>query len=212
MIAAPVKVTLRDYQEECIQTVIQHIDMGVRRMGVSLATGSGKTVIFTQLIDRVSHPTTPEATQSLILVHRRELVEQAAKHCAQHYPDKIVEVEMASSHATGLADITVASIASITSGERIEKFDPRRFKLVLIDECHHAVAAGYLRCLEHFRLLPVEEDSPVLVGVTATMSRFDGLGLEKVLDKIVYHKSYVDMIGEKWFIPPLPLSPGSRYS
>lgn len=183
---------LRDYQEECIQTVLQHIDLGHRRMGVSLATGSGKTVIFTQLIERVTHPTSPDATQTLILVHRKELVEQAARHCHQHYPHLTVEIEMASSKATGTADVTIASIQSITSGDRISKFDASKFKLILIDECHHAVAKRYMECLDHFGLVEATDNSPVLVGVSATMSRFDGLKLGKVLDHIVYHRSEPD--------------------
>lgn len=35
---------LRDYQEECIQTVVEGIEQGHKRLGVSLATGAGKTV------------------------------------------------------------------------------------------------------------------------------------------------------------------------
>jgi ATP-dependent helicase IRC3 len=37
-------VKLRNYQEECIQTVLLSLDKGCKRLGVSLATGSGKTV------------------------------------------------------------------------------------------------------------------------------------------------------------------------
>ncbi|RYP90357.1 hypothetical protein DL770_003504 [Monosporascus sp. CRB-9-2] len=172
-------------------------EQGHKRLGISLATGSGKTVIFTQLIDRIQ-PSRREANQTLILAHRRELVEQAARHCSNTYPSKTVEIEMGNMHASGFADITIASVQSITSGERIRKFDPNLFKLVLVDEAHHIVAPGYLRTLEHFGLEQKRDSSPILVGVSATFSRFDGLRLGSAIDEIVYHKDYVDMIGDKW--------------
>ncbi|ODQ54468.1 P-loop containing nucleoside triphosphate hydrolase protein [Saitoella complicata NRRL Y-17804] len=189
-------ISLRPYQEECINVIVSNLQDGRRRLGVSLATGSGKTVIFTQLIERVP-PLSPLATQTLILVHRRELVDQAAKHCMNTYPDKIVEIEMGDSAASGVADITVASVQSLVSQDRLMKFDPSRFKLILIDEAHHAAAPSYTRCLEHFGA--ATSDSTVnVVGVSATLSRVDGLALSSAMDHIVYHKDYIDMIGEKW--------------
>ena len=155
-------------------------------------------VIFTQLIDRVK-PRDKDSDQTLILAHRQELVEQAARHCINAYPTKRVEIEMASNQASGHADITVASIQSIMSGDRISKFNPDRFKLILVDEAHHIVAPNYMRCLEYFGLDQTQPiDTPALVGVSATMSRFDGLRLGAAIDQIVYHKDYIDMIGEKW--------------
>ncbi len=196
---------LRDYQEECIQSVLASLSRGQRRLGISLATGAGKTVIFTQLLDRVA-PSAPGATQTLILAHRRELVEQAARHCTRAYPGKTVEIEMGALHASGGADITIASVQSLTSGRRMDKFDPRRFKLVLVDEAHHIVAPGYMRALAYFGLheRPAVGEhgqngtGPALVGVSATFSRFDGLALGAAIDEIVYHKDYVDMIGDGW--------------
>ncbi|PQE29107.1 DEAD DEAH box helicase protein [Rutstroemia sp. NJR-2017a BBW] len=190
-------IVLRAYQEECIQAVLSHIELGHKRMGVSLATGSGKTVIFTQLIDRIK-PHAEGAVQTLILAHRQELVEQAARHCQNAYPDKRIEIEMGNMHASGYADITVASIQSIASRDRIEKFSPDRFKLVLVDEAHHIVAPGYLKTLAHFGLSEKREDSPALVGVSATLSRTDGLRLGAAIDHIVYHKDYIDMIEDNW--------------
>jgi ATP-dependent helicase IRC3 len=105
---------------------------------------------------------------------------------------------MGSMHASGFADITIASVQSIISGDRLDKFDPRRFKLVLVDEAHHIVAPGYMKTLEHFGLEETRSTSPALVGVSATLSRFDGLRLGAAIDQVVYHKDYIDMIGEKW--------------
>lgn len=132
------------------------------------------------------------------MAHRRELVEQAARHCVSAYPDKIVEIDMAKSHASGIADITIASVMSLQRDERLEKYNPKNFKLVLVDEAHHIVAPGYMKVLEHFGLSTKRTDSPNLVGVSATFSRFDGLKLGTAIDEIVYHKDYVDMIDEKW--------------
>lgn len=108
----------------------------------------------------------------------------------QLYPSKRVDVEMAEQHATGTADITVASVQSITSGERLQKYDPKRFKLVLVDEAHHIAAPTYSNVLKHFELM--EKDAKThtaLVGVSATFSRADGLSLGSAIDHIVYHKS-----------------------
>jgi ATP-dependent helicase IRC3 len=154
-------------------------------------------VIFTQLIDRVL-PHTPTAHRTLILAHRQELVEQAARHCSNAYPTKCVEIEMGKLHASGSADITIASVQSISSASRIQKFDPSKFKLVLVDEAHHIVAPAYLRTLNYFGLSTPNPSSPALVGVSATMSRFDGVKLGVAIDQIVYHKDYIDMIGDKW--------------
>lgn len=188
----PPPIQLREYQEECIQAVLSYLHAGHKRLGVSLATGSGKTVIFTHLIDRI--PAVGHATQTLILAHRRELVEQAARHCALAYPDKHVEIEMGNNAASGTADITIASVQSITSAARLHKFDPSRFKLVLVDEAHHIVSPTYLDVLDHFGLRHAADWTtnahvPALVGVSATMSRFDGRKLGAVIDHIVYHRS-----------------------
>ncbi|KAM3513304.1 hypothetical protein MY11210_003080 [Beauveria gryllotalpidicola] len=194
----PQKPQLRDYQQECIKSVLSSLTSGHKRVGISLATGSGKTVIFTQLIGKINAREDSGGERTLILAHRRELVEQAAHHCRLAYPDKTIEIEMGSLHATGTADITIASVMSIISRDRLLKFDPSQFKLVLVDEAHHIVAAGYLRTLKHFGLDAKQAASPVLVGVSATFSRFDGLKLGAAIDEIVYHRDYVNMIADKW--------------
>ena len=190
-------ILLRGYQEEAIQSVLAYLENGHKRLGLSLATGSGKTVIFTHLIARIK-PQTQHADQTLILVHRRELLEQAVKHCHRTYPKRTIEIEQGTQHASGLADITVASVRSLVSRDRLLKYDPRRFKLLLVDEAHHIVASSYMEVLEHFGLISPTSVSPALVGVSATFSRFDGLSLGAAIDHIVYHKDYLDMIDGKY--------------
>ncbi|CUS07110.1 unnamed protein product [Tuber aestivum] len=193
-------IKLRNYQEDCIQAILTHMNEGGRRMAISLATGGGKTIIFTELISRLTHPVRPKAEKTLILVHRRELVQQAAKQCEKQYPGKVIDIEMASSHARKEADIIVASVQSIIN--RLEKYDAELYKLVLIDECHHAVSPSYLKVLRHFQAIEVNDKTPVVVGVSATVSRFDGLSLGKVLDRLVFHMDSATMIENEWLSPP----------
>jgi len=113
---------------------------------------------------------------------------------------------MGNLNASGVADITVASIQSIHSQDRITKFDPADYKLILVDEAHHIVSKAYLEVLEHFGISDKEQaveetegkSTPALVGVSATLSRLDGVAIGKVIKHIAYHKDYVEMIGENW--------------
>ncbi len=85
-----------------------------------------------------------EATQVLILVSSIELALQAARTVTRAYPELHVEIEQGSKYkATGLADVTVATVQTLSRGrssaatggageERLDKFDPRRFKAVIV--------------------------------------------------------------------------------
>ncbi|BFZ55321.1 Putative ATP-dependent helicase IRC3 [Savitreella phatthalungensis] len=195
--AAPT-LKLRSYQEECIQSCLAALRAGKRRMAVSLATGSGKTVIFTQLMGRI--PDEGRRTRSLVLVHRKELVDQAFAHANRVYAPlgRSIEIEMGDSHATGQADITICSIQSLI--RRLGKYDSSRVKLLLIDEAHHAAAASYIRVLEHFHANKPDADC-VIVGVSATLLRRDGLRLADAFDHIAYHRDFGAMIRDGWLCP-----------
>ena len=66
---SPSTVTLRPYQQEAIDAVLAARRSGVRRMVVSLPTGAGKTVIFSELARLAQR-------QVLVLAHREELLFQ----------------------------------------------------------------------------------------------------------------------------------------
>jgi ATP-dependent helicase IRC3 len=46
---------------------------------------------------------------------------------------------------------------------------------------------------------PVREAVPIF-GFSATFSRHDGLALGSVFERIVYHRDFLDMIKEKWWV------------
>lgn len=210
-LSLPPAIQLRPYQEECIQECLAAIESGVTRIGVSSPTGSGKTTIFTHLIDRIPSRGL-EGTRVIVIVNSIELALQAANAIHAAFPDKSVEIEQGSKFkATGLADVTVATYQTLhRSRERLEKFGPRTVKAVVVDEAHHAAAPSYLNVLSYFdpKISEGEAESTAdiqdripIVGFSATFSRHDGLALGKVFDRIVFHKDFLEMIGEKWLCP-----------
>ena len=66
-----------------------------------------------------------------------------------------MDIEQAESHARPNADVIVASIPTIArrSSNRLSKFNPKDFKMIIIDEAHHTAADSYLWTLDHFGVL-----------------------------------------------------------
>lgn len=153
-------ITLRPYQQECIRSIPER-----GAYLIQLATGLGKTVIFTQM---------PRRGRMLIISHREELVRQPLK-----YFDCKTGVEMAGEHAPADAEVVSASVQSLA--RRLDRYSPDYFDIVIIDECHHASANTYKRILQHFT-------PRLLLGFTATPNRADHVRLDDVFEKIIFQR------------------------
>lgn len=219
-------VHLRPYQEECLVAIQEALDRGVGRVGVSLPTGSGKTTIFGELLERI-RPPSQTRRRVLILVSSVQLATQTAQYISKRFPGLWVEIEQGQKfRACGYADVTVATWQTLISKERntehgleqlrLEKFDPACFKVVIVDEAHHAASQSWRLILNHFdpRVRVEGEEQiqstkspsghgphPPIIGFSATFSRHDGLSLGSVFEEIVFHKDVLDLIDEEWLSP-----------
>ncbi|KAF8525166.1 P-loop containing nucleoside triphosphate hydrolase protein [Hysterangium stoloniferum] len=204
-------IVLRPYQESCLQACLDAFENGVRRIGVSLPTGSGKTTVFVSLISRLPPRGGHEgANRALIIVNSIELARQSASQVERMFPDMSVEIEQGVKHkASGKADVTVATYQTLLRPERLYKFDPTFLKAIVVDEAHHAAAPSYRRILGHFdpavsteiTVPPSAEEclsSIPIIGFSATFGRHDGLSLGTVFERIVYHRDFLQMIKDKW--------------
>ena len=153
---------LRAYQKECLTAIA---NAGNGRHLCQLATGLGKTVIFSRI---------PEEGRTLILAHREELVRQPLKY----YSVK-TSVEMGKERATKDSKVVSASVQSLA--RRLNSYSPDEFQTIIIDECHHATSSTYQKCLNYFNFNR-------LIGFTATPNRADGIGLENVFEDIIFQK------------------------
>lgn len=197
MTVEPLRLTLRDYQEDALDRIGKAEARGVRRQLGVAATGLGKTIIFCALAAQ-------RGGRTLILAHRDELVAQAAHKVTEVWPGVdvgIVKAEQNDVHA----QVVVASVQTLARekrlGQLVDAYQAEsllrpvaRFDLVVVDEAHHSAADSYRNVLA--ALGCGEADGPLLLGVTATPDRGDGKGLDDLFDEIVFNYDVLWGIGE----------------
>lgn len=178
-------VPLRPYQQDAIHAIDRAIARGVRRMAVELPTGAGKTVIFASWL-----ATRPG--RALVLAHRDELIQQAADKMRMVWPGAGVGIVKAAADDVA-ADVVVASVQTLAQPRRLERLaNAGPFGTVVTDECHHAAAVTYRAIYD--AIGAGRPDGPVSLGVSATLDRADGIGLDGAYDEIVYRVGIVDLI------------------
>lgn len=175
----------RDYQQRCVDSIIDSMAAGHKGILVEAFTGAGKTVIFSMLAKECCN------SKVLILGHQRELVWQAADKI-----DRIVgedaEVEMADMWSQG-GRVTVACTPTIMRGRH------RRFlghRIIIVDEAHRQMSEAMLRILREF-----QEHGGHVIGFTATPFRMDGKRLMSFYDHVAFSMGFQDGIGEGWCLP-----------
>ena len=167
--------TPRPYQQECLD-IIQ--EKGPGRYLCKLATGLGKTAIFTHV---------PRDGRMLILSHREELVHQPL----QWYDGTDIRtgVERAGEHAMPGDEVVSASVQTMV--RRYKKYTPEHFDTIIVDECQHSPSKTYREILDYFQ-------PRVLLGFTATPNRSDRVRLNDVFDEIIFDRDLLWGIKNGW--------------
>jgi len=210
-LARPSGRLLREYQHEACGAIAEDWLSGMVRPAIVLPTGCGKT-------DVIAAWATEEARRGgrvLVLAHRSELLDQISERCAQH--DRTIRVgRVQAARKDWHYPITVAMIQTLASRKRKRDGAGRsvpgdyatlrslvavaRPTLVIVDECHHAAAPGYmsvlagLGCFGPEAAAAVEGLERVLApaepvrafGVTATLVRGDDAALGDVWQSVAF--------------------------
>ena len=79
---------LRPYQIEAVEAIFTQFREGIRKTLLVLPTGTGKTIVFAEVIRRA----VLAGGRVLILAHREELLQQAADKLAQFYDVPVTEL------------------------------------------------------------------------------------------------------------------------
>ena len=184
---------LRDYQVrtlDAIQKAFQEHD-SVLATG---PTGSGKTVMFSEIVRRSAR----RSVLADILVHREELLKQSA-----------ATIKWITGVEPGIVwrgrqdwDAPIRVIAHGTLVARTElPRGVRRPKLLIVDEAHHAIAPGWMRGIQ--MLAP-----RWLLGFSATPFRQDKAPLTPVpFAVIIQSVTPAELIEIGALVPPVVVSP-----
>lgn len=180
-------VTLRPYQIEAIEAAEKYwVENPLKNAAVSLPTGSGKTVIFSEIARRAVE----RGERVAIIVDRDELVNQTVAKLHDADPMMFVGIVKASKNVVG-ADVVVCSIQTLRRPGRAEQIPPRG--VVLYDEAHGSASDS---AVDVMRRLGTIGGPAKAVGFSATFYRADNKPLDVIWDDIVYEKSILWAVNE----------------
>ena len=178
---------LRPYQERFIKNIAAKLT-NHRKVVAQLATGGGKTVCFAAICDRYCARSSQDI---LILVHREELLTQAAK--AIRLP---VQKVVAGMKTIPPARVYVAMVES--AHKRLHLFE--NIGLVIVDECH---IGNFTKVIDHFK-------EQYIIGFTATpLAAKKTNPLRNYFDDIVCGIDIPDLIEDGFLCPEQTYSSSS---
>ncbi len=235
--------TLRPYQVAMLDAIVASLGAGLRRVLCQASTGTGKTVAFAALLQWPgiaawlrSLPPGPGA-KLLIIAHREELLDQSLAKIQRANPGLMASIEQGDRYANSYSDVVIASIQTLAAQKfrRLDRLLGRHtFRIVIIDEAHHAASPTYRNALVRLGFLPpadatakggieaatyddvakmeaalrgwdaVAPTDRLLVGVTATPNRTDAIGLACVFQSLVHSYGLKQAIDDGWLVPIKP--------
>jgi DNA repair protein RadD len=194
---------LRPYQDDVIAEYDRLITAGVRRIIIVAPTGSGKTIITSEIIKRAR-------SQVVFIAHRNELLTQARDKLQKFdvYPGIIKSGR--DNDQRPQARVQVCGIQTLHArAVRAKSMELPPAEIVFVDEAHHCRARTYQTIIDAY-------PSAIIIGLTATPCRGDGRGLGNVFQAMIECPQIPELIEQghlvklKIFAPPPPDLRGVR--
>lgn len=186
---------LRPYQADAV-AAIRDSWQRVQSTMVELATGLGKTEIFTEIAR------TWDKGRVMVVCPGIPLIAQAAKKIRNRtgiQPNIEQGSEWSAEGAWWKNKFVVASkqslcsVSKATGEKRYQRFED--IGLVIIDECHLSITNEYEGILNHFR-----NQGAKVLGVTATAKRHDKRAMGMFYEDCPYQFGIADAVEQGWLV------------
>lgn len=173
----------RPYQKKAIEEVRSLFASGKKRVLLQLATGAGKTFVFSCILQMAQK----RNVKSIMVVRGRALVDQASRRLEEHGIDHSVFM-------AGDKRYNKESLIQIVSVDTcISRKEFPEAELVIIDEAHTATSESFTKFLSNYQ-------DAFWLSVTATPWTKEGL--KCIADDVVYPVSIKQLVDDGYLVPP----------
>ncbi|MBN1425940.1 DEAD/DEAH box helicase family protein [Candidatus Fermentibacteria bacterium] len=195
---------LRYYQEIAINRALQAILQGTRRVLLTLATGTGKTLVAFQICWRLASARWNRGGEHrrpriLYLSDRNILIDDPKDKTFAPFGDARWKIEHGDAKKS--REMYFSTYQAIARDERrpglYREFDPGFFDLIIVDECHRGSAreeSNWREILEYFE--PASQ-----LGMTATPLREDNRDTYRYFGNPIYQYSLRQGIEDGFLAP-----------
>jgi len=176
---------LREYQKTALEHIKSSLEKGYKAPLLVLPTGAGKTVIFSELAKEFVN----SGKKVLILVHRRELLQQACnKLNLINVKYGIISAGFKRARLKDNHKLQVASVYTLYRNLHNELFEP---DVIIFDEAHHVAAGTWVKIVKRY-------NQSLKIGVTATPIRLDNKPLGKYFDNLIQGVQVQELVNKNF--------------
>jgi len=200
-----------DYQTTGYAAIREEACKGHRRVVAVGPTAMGKTYVACMFMEACI----AKGKKTIFVVHRREIVDQAARACREHnipcgvimgnssMKDREAQAQICSvmtltakrkcPDCKGHPELVVACPTCNKTGRVLSRKLPEA-DLIILDEVHRGPSPSYMWLLEQY-------PKAIVLGLTATPARTDGKGLDEIFTSMVIIAEMQELIDKKRLLP-----------
>lgn len=176
-------IELRPRQTQALADLRQAYATGAHAPILVAATGFGKTTVAAEIVRQA----VAKGRRVWFLAHLREILDDTSGRLTAA---GIRHGQIRAGRSADYSEpVQVVAVQTAVRRSRLPRPD-----LVIVDECHLAVAETYRKTL-------ASVGNPLLLGLTGTPQRLDGRGLGEVFDRLVLTCTSAELIAEGLLAP-----------
>jgi len=181
-------MSLRPYQSDALKEIRAHYARGTKKVLLHMSTGSGKTVIFCEVL-KGAHE---KGKKALMVVRGRKLVAQASQRLDR---EGVPHGVLMAGHwrSAPQENIQICSVDTLFSRKLAPPAD-----ILVLDEAHQAASNSYLWLADQY-------PSAFFLPVTATPYAKEGM--QHIASVVVKPISMQRLIDQGYLVPPLYYAP-----